>query len=109
MKPNLFSDISPKFKKIFFNKYAIVLIIFVVFITFFDRYNLINRWKNGREVKDLKKEIEYYQNEITTNKAKTAEIQSGDESLEKYAREQYFLKKDSEDIFIIKEESLDED
>ena len=31
------------------------------------------------------------------------EMQVSDESLETYAREQYYLKKDSEDIFIIKE------
>lgn len=104
MKLNFSSNILPKLRKIFFNKYAIVLIAFLVLIIFFDRYNIINRWNNAKDIKNLKKEIQYYKEEIETNKRKTTEMQSGDENLEKYARERYFLKKDSEDIFIIQEE-----
>lgn len=92
-----------KLKKILLNKYVVVLVVFFVFLIFFDQHNLINRWKTGRNIKGLEKEIEFYNNEIESNKKKMNDMQVSDESLEKYAREHYYLKKDSEDIFIIKE------
>ncbi|MHB9056718.1 MAG: septum formation initiator family protein [Paludibacteraceae bacterium] len=94
-----------KLRKFFLNKYLIVLLIFFVFILFFDQHNLVNRWKTGRNIRSLEKEINYYNEEIELNKKKMNEMQVSDKSLEKYAREHYYLKKDSEDIFIIKEKN----
>ncbi|HHT23560.1 MAG TPA: septum formation initiator family protein [Bacteroidales bacterium] len=96
--------ILKKIRKIILNKYVLVLIIFMVFFLFFDKHNLVSRWKTGKRVKDLEKEIEFYNEEIRSNKQKVIEMQSGDETLERFAREQFYLKKDSEDVFIIKEE-----
>lgn len=93
-----------KLKKIFINKYAIATIVFLAILTFSGTNSLIVRFKRAKELKSLKKEIKYYQTEINDNKKKMIEMRSGNESLEKYAREQYFLKKDSEDVYIIKED-----
>ena len=98
-----FQHIRTKLRRVFFNKYFLVLVAFFVFLIFFDQHNLINRWKTGRNIKSLEKEIRFYNGEIESNKQKMNEMQVSDESLETYAREQYYLKKDSEDIFIIKE------
>ncbi len=97
-------SILHKTKQIIFSKYFIVLAIFLVFFLFFDKYNLLSRWETGRNVKDLEKEIKFYEEEIESNKKKVIEMQAGEETLEKYAREQFYLKKDSEDVFIIKEQ-----
>lgn len=91
-------------RKLLFNKYFLTIVIFAVIVIFFGDNSLRNRWKTGRNIKSLNKEIKYYQDEIQTNKQKMNDMQSGDESLERYAREKYYLKKDSEDIFIIKED-----
>lgn len=96
-------NIGTKLRRFFLNKYFLVLVVFLVFILFFDQHNFINRWNTGRNVKSLEKEIKFYNSEIESNKKKMNDMQVSDESLEKYAREQYYLKKDSEDIFIIKE------
>lgn len=98
-----FQKTGTKLRKILLNKYFIVLLIFFVFILFFDQHNLVNRWKTGRNIRNLEKEINYYNEEIESNKKKMNEMQVSDKSLEQYAREHYYLKKDSEDIFIIKE------
>ena len=98
------ADFFQKLRKIFLNKYAIVTIVFLGFLTFSGSNSLINRFKRGREIKSLEKEIKFYRSEINENKKKTQEMRSSKESLEKYAREQYYLKKDSEDIYIIKED-----
>ena len=92
------------FRRIILNNYVVTLVGFFIFLIFFDNHNLISRWETSRKINSMEKEIKFYQSEIDKNKAKMNEMQTSDESLEKYAREQYHLKKDSEDVFIIKEE-----
>lgn len=92
-----------KFRKIFLNKYLIVLTIFVVFITFFGENNLIRRWETRRKIVQQEEELKFYQDEIITTKQKKNQLQSSNENLEKFAREHYFMKNKEEDIFIIKE------
>lgn len=98
------SNIFSKIPRFLLNKYALLLVVFIVFITFFDHNNLISRWKTRSRIKGMEKEIKYYKNEIGNNKKKMSEMRTSSETLEKYAREQYFLKKDSEDIYIINED-----
>ena len=93
-----------RFRRIILNKYVVTLVGFFIFLIFFDNHNLISRWETSRKINSMEKEIKFYQSEIDKNKAKMNEMQTSDESLERYAREQYHLKKDSEDVFIIKEE-----
>ena len=92
------------FRRIILNKYVVTLVGFFIFLIFFDNHNLISRWETSRKINSMEKEIKFYQSEIDKNKAKMNEMQTSDESLERYAREQYHLKKDREDVFIIKEE-----
>ena len=93
-----------RFRRLLLNKYVVTLVGFFIFLIFFDNHNLISRWETSRKINSMEKEIKFYQSEIDKNKAKMNEMQTSDETLEKYAREQYHLKKDSEDVFIIKEE-----
>jgi cell division protein FtsB len=90
-------------KRILLNKYLIVFVVFAVFVTFFDNHNLIKRWKTAQKINQLEQELKYYQDEIKATKRKKNELQSSNENLEKFAREQYLMKKQNEDIFIIKE------
>jgi len=92
-----------RLKSIFLNKYLIVLVVFTVFITFFDEHNLIDRFNTFRKIKSLEKEQQFYHDEIEATKKKKNELESNNENLEKFAREQYLMKKSNEDIFIIKE------
>jgi len=94
-------NIWNKAKPIFLNKYLLLLIGFAVLITFVGEYNLITRWQTTRNIKQLEREIVFYKNEIETNLERMQELQSSDENLEKFAREQYFMKRANEDIFII--------
>jgi cell division protein DivIC len=97
------NSIKRGIKRIFLNKYLIVLLVFVVFVTFFDNHNLINRWDTHQKIKQMEKELKFYQDEIKTSKLKKNELQSNKENLEKFAREHYYMKKQNEDIYIIKE------
>ena len=82
----------------------IILLAFFVYMLFFDTFNIIDRVKNTQKIHQLEKEIEYYNNLIENDKQRIHELQSDDRNLEKFAREQFLMKKENEDIFIIDEE-----
>jgi len=98
-----FNSTGKKLGKILLNKYLIVFLAYTVFVTFFDQHSLIHRWQTDMKISELEKEYKYYQDEIKSNKIKKFELQSSNANLEKFAREHYFMKKENEDIFIIKE------
>ena len=98
-----FEKTGRKLRKIFLNKYLIVLVSFGVFVTFFDEHSIIHRWQSHKRIVHMEDELKFYQNEIKTTKQKKVELQSNDQNLEKFAREHYYMKKKSEDIFIVKE------
>ena len=49
----------------------------------------------------MKQDKEYFLKEIERNQAIMDELENNPEALEKFAREEYFMKKDDEDIFIV--------
>lgn len=85
------------------NKYTITLVIFAIIIIFFDSNSLIDRYKAYREKQELKKEIENYEEKIRKDQEFLDAIQSDTEALEKFAREEYKMKGENEDVYIIKE------
>jgi cell division protein FtsB len=57
--------------------------------------------KNQKKLKKLKAEKEYFEEKIGTDKQKIEELQTNSKNLEKFAREQFMMKKRDEDIFVI--------
>ncbi len=97
-----FSDVKiPSFLK---NKYILTLVIFGIWIGFFDQNNLWDRIKLSSRIHQLEKQKHHYEIEIGQNQRKLNEIQESKESLEKFAREQYLMKKKDEDIFVVIEQ-----
>ena len=86
------------------NKYTITLVIFAIIIIFFDSNSLIDRYKAYREKQELKKEIAEYKEQIKKDQEFLDAIQSDTEALEKFAREEYKMKGENEDVYIIKED-----
>jgi cell division protein DivIC len=85
----------------FRNKYFLTLLIFAIWILLFDSNNLIARYKGLRELHKLKTDREYYLKRIEADRQKLHELKTDNNNLEKFAREQYFMKKPDEDIYII--------
>ena len=83
------------------NRYLFVIIVFIVWVGFFDTYNLVDRFKNLKELAELKKEAEFFEQEIKVYKTQYHELFSNKDDLEKFAREQYQMKEADEDLFII--------
>ncbi len=86
------------------NKYILTLLIFFVWLLVFDNNNLIDRYKYHIELKRQEAEKEYYLNRIEVDSKKLNELKTNDANLEKFAREQYLMKKPNEDIYLIVEE-----
>ena len=86
------------------NKYIISLIIFVVWILLFDSNNLVDRFSQMKTLKQLEEDKEYYLKRIEEDSKKLNELETDKENLEKFAREQYLMKKEDEEIFVVIEE-----
>ncbi len=86
------------------NKYVLAALVFFVWVLIFDENNLIEQWKNKNEIKTLNSDKTYYQERIKEDSQRMNELKTNDENLEKFAREQYLMKKKNEDVFVIVEE-----
>jgi len=83
------------------NKYLLTIIIFFVWLLLLDSNNLISRYKEMKNLRKLKSEKEYYVQRIEEDKRKLHELKTDNQNLEKFAREQYRMKKPDEDLYII--------
>lgn len=85
----------------FMNKYTFVGLLFLVWIAFFDKNSFVEKVQLQHKINALSKEKTYYQQKIKEDNRKMQELFSNRDNLEKFAREQYLMKKKEEDIFII--------
>ena len=90
-----------KIPAIFRNRYLLTVIIFILWLLFFDSNNLIARFREMRELNKLKTDREYYFKLIGIDRQKLHELKTDNHNLEKFAREQYRMKKADEDLYII--------
>jgi cell division protein DivIC len=96
-------DIIEKLPKPLRNKYLILLLLFIFWIVFLDDYNLINQKQMKDTVNELKVQKEFYMTEIKNDSKELSKLKNDTEEQEKFAREKFLMKKDNEDIFIIRE------
>ncbi len=87
----------------FRNFYVLGILFFATWMLFFDSNDWISRYNLGTKLRELENEKEYYLEKIEEVKQDQKELMGNKELLEKFAREKYLMKKESEDIFIIEE------
>lgn len=92
-----------KLPKLFRNFYFLTAAIFLVWMLLLDSNNLIARYQLSAKLNALENEREYYAEKIMEVEKDHNELFGDRESLEKFAREKYLMKKETEDIFIIEE------
>jgi len=88
------------------NRYVIILLLFVVWMLFFDENSFMNHRELDKEIDKLEKSNEYYREQIQNDK-KVIDNLNDPDSLEKYAREEYKMKKENEEIFLIEYDTVD--
>ncbi len=83
------------------NKYILTLLVFFVWVLFFDQNNLVDRFISQRQIRQLEMDNQYFRDRIKEDSTRMNELKTDNENLEKFAREQYLMKRENEDIFII--------
>ena len=83
------------------NKYFLTIVGFAVWMMFFDRNDMISQYEYLSQVNKLQQEKDFYTKEIATVQKDLKELDSNLNTVEKFAREKYFMKKDNEDVFVI--------
>ena len=107
---SIFTRIGEKYRqwrahpagKVLLNKYFIVGFVFVVWLCFFDNNNVGQMLRARRTLRNQRQQIEFYQQEINKMERKLEQLKSQRDSLEKFAREEYYYLQDGEDVYVIK-------
>lgn len=83
------------------NKYFIAATFFLIWMTFFDLkdWGLIIARKN--KVKELQKSEQILSSQIKETRKELDLLKTNAQTIEKYAREKFLMKKDNEDLFIV--------
>lgn len=94
---------NKKWVRIVSNKYLLILILFFVWMFFFDTNSFFIHQELNDDINKLENNKKVYQEEIKNDKVFIDKMKDSNE-IEKFAREKYYLKKDDEDIYIIEHE-----
>ena len=86
------------------NKYVITILVFGIWMLFFDQNNLVDRMRMSAEIRQMEADREYYIDQIEKDSTRLHELTTDKDNLEKYAREQFLMKKKNEDVFVVIEE-----
>ena len=84
------------------NAYWLVTIVFFALTFVMGDSSLYKRYTYDEKIRSLEKEIKHYQKEIEINSKKLNDLHTDKEGLERFAREEYFMKKPNEDVYILK-------
>lgn len=106
---SIFTKIGEKYRawkqhpvgKVLLNKYFLVGFFFLVWICFFDTNNVGQMIRSRVTLQRQQRQIEFYKREISKMNRKLEQLQSERDSLEKFAREEYFYHLDGEDVYVI--------
>jgi len=91
----------PSFTKNFF---FLTGFFFLLWMTFFDSNDIYSQYMLTKKLNNLEQEKVYYEEKIVEVKEDREELLSDEALLEKFARENYLMKKPAEDIYVIVEE-----
>ena len=100
MKTKISEIKNNKWVRIVSNKYLIIVLVFTVWMFFFDTNSYLIHDELNTSIETLENNKEIYKAEIEKDKEFIETMKDSNE-IEKYAREKYYLKKENEDIFLI--------
>lgn len=87
--------------RILTNKFLLTGIAFLAWMTFFDQNDLMSMREKKQNLQNVKDNITYLDAEIAKMEKEHEEMTGNPQQLEKYARENFRMKRDNEDIYII--------
>ena|SRR6476469_8993531 len=94
--------------RILYNKYLLATVGFAVWMLFFDRNDIFVQRERRNELKALEQNEQYLTQQIATERKFSEDLKKNPAAIEKFAREQYKMKRDGEDLFLIKRPGTEE-
>lgn len=88
------------------NKYVLVLMAFIFWMLFLDSNSWLIHRELNLEIEELEKNKMYYLDQINADKAIMEKLSDSLE-LEKFARQEYYMKRENEEIYIIEYDTID--
>lgn len=85
------------------NKFFIAGLAFVVWMLFFDRNDLASQYDYRTQVQKLEQEKAFYTSEIEKADSELKSLTTNIQSLEKFARERYFMRRENEDVYVVED------
>ena len=82
------------------NKYAVVIVAFLLIIVFLDQNSLLRRFSQKRQMMELQEEIDMYRSQIEKNSALLDDIDNDEMLRERMARKNYNMSRPDEDVFV---------
>lgn len=96
-----------KLVRFFSNRYVVILLLFLIWMLFIDENSYLTHRELNQERSKIKNTNEFYDSETARDKKDIKNLKDPD-SLEKFAREEYRMKRKDEDIYIIEVDSIKE-
>ena len=90
-----------KFATIFTNKYLLTGTAFCIWMLFFDTNDLSLQIRRINEMHKLQNSEKVMDELIADTRRELGQLKTNPETLEKYAREKYMMKKENEDLYIV--------
>jgi len=82
------------------NKYAYTVLFFIIWVCFIDQNNIMTAYTYNIELQKLEKEKAYFNEAIEKTSKELFDLTENPATLEKFARENYFMKKEGEEVFV---------
>ncbi len=87
------------------NKYLLTSVAFVLLMVFFDNKDIPSSIERWSKLKELQKSEQHLAQQIADARKELNLLKTNAQTVEKYARENYLMKKDNEDLFVVKSPS----
>jgi len=85
------------------NKYTLSTVVFLLWLTFFNEIDLVYIFQSRREVATLRNEVQQMREDNAKATEALQDLTTNTVSLEKFARENYYMKRDNEVVYVFKE------
>lgn len=87
----------------YFTKLQLLAILAIsVYAFLLSESNIFARWQYDSEIRELNGQIDHYKKQSELDMQKLKELEADKDQIEKFARENYLMKKPNEDIYIVK-------
>ena len=89
------------FPNSFKNKYALTAFIFLIWMFVFDTNTIPSQVRLTMQIDEMEEKKNYYKEEIEVVNQSLEDLLTNEETQEKFARENYLMKRKNEDVFVI--------